>query len=52
LSRAGPEQNREAPAAFHGVGSNRLLCVLSLSFWFLGKFVEQHCRNIGTGVSG
>jgi len=25
LSRAGHEQNREAPAAFHGVGSKKLL---------------------------
>jgi hypothetical protein len=25
LSRAGHEQNREAPAAFHGVGSKKML---------------------------
>jgi hypothetical protein len=29
LSRAGPEQNREAPAAFHGVGSKKLLGLVS-----------------------
>lgn len=40
LSRAGPEQNRGAPAAFHGVGSKKLLgfenAFTTISLQFLG----------------